>query len=218
MSYMFNQRNKTYMDIIETYRWVTNKKVRIVQVCTASTTTNNACHNAKTAYQTTYFQNFHRDYDSAEGSRSAVFNSGHELRSVLEVADIIDELKMIQHLLQTQKDVLQQVIHALRMLNPSQPLGAKKGPENEVHLHMDGAVVMERGKLFVNVANQSGNGDSLETTKALAKCISGIASQHVVSSDATLLATLAEIGGINDEAKYTHKMVSVETLTSTEVG
>lgn len=47
-----------------------------------------------------------------------VYKGQKELERLLEVADIIDELKMIQHLLETQIDVLKSAISALINLNP----------------------------------------------------------------------------------------------------
>lgn len=47
-----------------------------------------------------------------------VYEGQKELERLLEVADIIDELKMIQHLLETQMDVLKSAISALINLNP----------------------------------------------------------------------------------------------------
>ncbi|KAF2822899.1 hypothetical protein CC86DRAFT_469513 [Ophiobolus disseminans] len=83
--YMFNKDNKAFEDLVETYRWVTCKKA---------------------AQQITCFQEYHRGY--AGGGSGSVFNDRKELKLVLEVADIIDELKMIRRLLGIQKDIVRQ--------------------------------------------------------------------------------------------------------------
>ncbi|CAN9386060.1 unnamed protein product [Alternaria alternata] len=101
--YMFSQVNRSVIDVVDIYRWATGKKA---------------------ATQTTYFQIFQKGYASG-GHNKTIFNNRSDLKLVLEVADIIDELKMIQHLLNTQKDVVESSIKALNthVLNP---------PENQV--------------------------------------------------------------------------------------
>ncbi|RYN19892.1 hypothetical protein AA0119_g7495 [Alternaria tenuissima] len=77
--YMFNQVNRSSVDMIEIYRWVTSKKA---------------------ATQTTYFQEFQRGYASSGrnetiGKDDPIFNNRSDLNLILEVADIIDELKLL---------------------------------------------------------------------------------------------------------------------------
>lgn len=60
------------------------------------------------ASQITYFQNFQQRCAIGRLDPTTLDDS-QELKLVLEVADIIDELKMIRHLVETQKDVLQQL-------------------------------------------------------------------------------------------------------------
>ncbi|CAN9341211.1 unnamed protein product [Alternaria alternata] len=65
--------------MIEIYRWVTGKKA---------------------ATQTTYFQEFQRGYASSGknetiGKDDPIFNNRSDLNLILEVADIIDELKLL---------------------------------------------------------------------------------------------------------------------------
>ncbi|CAN9168945.1 unnamed protein product [Alternaria sp. RS040] len=82
--YMFNQFNRSSVDMVEIYRWVTGKKA---------------------AAQTTYFQRFQQGYASGRND-TTIFNDRRDLKLVLEVSDIIDELKMIRHLLYVQMNVI----------------------------------------------------------------------------------------------------------------
>ncbi|RYO52990.1 hypothetical protein AA0113_g9593 [Alternaria arborescens] len=70
--YMFNGVNMSSVDMMGIYRWVTGDKA---------------------ATQTTYFQEFQKGYASG-GHDKTIFNDRHDLKLVLEVADIIDELKV----------------------------------------------------------------------------------------------------------------------------
>ncbi|CAN9315913.1 unnamed protein product [Alternaria alternata] len=98
-SYMFSQVNRSSVDMVEIYRWVAGKKA---------------------ATQTTYFQKFQRGYASG-GDNNSIFNDRGDLKLLLEVADIIDELKMIQHLLNVQKDVIGSSIKALKTPTLTRP-------------------------------------------------------------------------------------------------
>ncbi|KAF7670940.1 hypothetical protein GT037_010904 [Alternaria burnsii] len=97
--YMFNQVNRSSVDMVGIYRWATGKKA---------------------ATQTKYFQEFQRGYTSSGknktiGKDDPIFNDRSDVNLILEVADIIDELKMIQHLLKIQKDVIKSSIQALKL-------------------------------------------------------------------------------------------------------
>lgn len=64
------------------------------------------------ADQTVSFQQFHQRYVNGEYNIKT-FDDRGDMKIMLEVADIIDELKMIRHVLQTQKDILLQMTSAL---------------------------------------------------------------------------------------------------------
>ncbi|KAF2624672.1 hypothetical protein BU25DRAFT_493335 [Macroventuria anomochaeta] len=80
-THLHSQWNRGLIDYIEIYRWATSKK---------------------TAYLAMYFQDFHQDYSNG----NAAFDNNRELNLALEVADIIDELKMIKNLLEKQRIVV----------------------------------------------------------------------------------------------------------------
>jgi hypothetical protein len=162
------------------------------------------------AYQTTRFQDFQQGY-AVGGSSSTIYDGRDELKGVLEVADIVDELKMIRHLLQVQRDVLKLMASALTRLNPS------RGPRTEVSnkVILDRIRVSENASLIVTVSAGGITSDSIETTKILAQGIyEGGAKQNVISTDERLLAVLAGLDGIKKEAEYTHRMVSIQGAPS----
>ncbi|CAI9633059.1 unnamed protein product [Alternaria burnsii] len=84
--YMFNQVNRNLVDMFEIYRWVTGKKA---------------------GTHTLYFQEFQQS--------SALYRDRQNWKLVLDVADIIEELKMIKQLLCIQRDIITSSIHALEM-------------------------------------------------------------------------------------------------------
>ncbi|KAF1357276.1 hypothetical protein EJ07DRAFT_157882 [Lizonia empirigonia] len=81
VTHLDSQWNRGFLDWIEIYRWVTSKK---------------------TANHADCFRDFHREYSNG----SAAFNDKRELKLALEVADIIDELKIIMNLLEKQLEVV----------------------------------------------------------------------------------------------------------------
>ncbi|CAN9267752.1 unnamed protein product [Alternaria alternata] len=91
LGYMFSQANRNLVDLVEIYRWVTGKKA---------------------ATQTTYFQEFQQGYASG-GDDNTIFNDRRDLKLVLDVADIIDELKMIEHLFSIQEEIIGSSVKAL---------------------------------------------------------------------------------------------------------
>ncbi|CAN9154652.1 unnamed protein product [Alternaria alternata] len=66
------------------------------------------------ATQTSYFQEFQQGYASG-GDDNTIFNDRRDLKLVLDVADIIDELKMIEHLFSIQKEIIESSVKALGM-------------------------------------------------------------------------------------------------------
>jgi hypothetical protein len=141
-----------------------------------------------------------------------LYDGRDELKSVLEVADIIDELKMIRHLLQTQRDVLKPLVSALTKLNPSnQPPDASHNTNIEVKHCRVG------GNLTIALNSEGTLSNSIETTKALAQGIDGRAKDNVISTDETLVAVLAGIDSIHQDADYTHRMVSIKITSASNI-
>jgi hypothetical protein len=124
------------------------------------------------------------------------------LKGVLEVADIIDELKMITHLLQIQRDVLKPMVSALTRLSPSHL------PRADVQSNVTMTGIHD-SSVWVNITTEGIHSDSIETTRVLAQGIKGGAKDNVISTDETLVTVLAGLDGINKEAEYTHRMVNI---------
>ncbi|KAG9191414.1 hypothetical protein G6011_09502 [Alternaria panax] len=96
--HMFTKHDRNSLDILEIYRWVTREKA---------------------ATQTTYFQEFQQGYASGR-SNNAIFDDRPDLKLVLEVADIIDELKAmdetLMHLLDEITSISNEADHTRNML------------------------------------------------------------------------------------------------------
>jgi hypothetical protein len=128
------------------------------------------------------------------------------LKGVLEVADIIDELKMIRHLLRTQRDVLKSTVRALTRLSPSKSPRAKQ--HKDVYIHSN--TFTDDARVTMNINTQGDINSSVDSIAALAQDIAGIAKDNVISADEILVAVLAGLDDINKEAEYTHRMVKVD--------
>lgn len=127
---------------------------------------------------------------------------------MLEVADIIDELKMMRHLLQTQQDTLMPMALALARLNPSYEDAAEHVTNNiqtEIRIRGD-------NNNITCETNSAGvlNSDKTENTKVLAQRIDGQSRENIISAYETLLAAVAALEGIRKEAEHTHILVSVK--------
>lgn len=132
------------------------------------------------------FQNFHRGYASGAPTVKT-FDDHGDMKIVLEVADIIDELKMIRHVLVTQDDILKQTISAIRQL---------------------GFPTMERSQ-------QPSRSEDVDSITSLTQGLAGLTKNHIISADKTLKLVLREIAGINEDAQDTHRMVSIFLLCTT---
>lgn len=152
------------------------------------------------ADQTTCFEEFHLHYSNGNPG-SIVLDDRRELKLVLEVADIIDELNMIQYLLRQQRDVLQSLIRLLREHKPSAPQ-----PDRETSVTFSDVNMRGNASVLINFHQQPGSSYEIENTKALAKGIDGIARDHVVAADEKLLSLRAEIDVIIGDAGNVHKM------------
>jgi hypothetical protein len=130
-----------------------------------------------------------------------VYDGQKELERLLEVADIIDELKMIQRLQETQRDVLKSAISALISLNPS-PEGKK--PHAQINIY--GNEINTGGTVIIHNTSID-SPDNVETTKALAQGIAGAARENVILMEETLVTVLTQLSDISKNAEYTQKMV-----------
>jgi hypothetical protein len=135
------------------------------------------------ANQTVSFQQFHRRYANGEYNIKT-FDDRGDMKIMLDVADIIDELKMIRHILQTQKDILLQMTSALRQLDISDVRSQQPASDTE----------------------------GFQSIRALAQGIAGPTKDHILAAADTLALVLTEIAGINDDAQATHRTVSVSPL------
>lgn len=98
-THLHDQWNRRLIDYIEIYKWATSKKVGShLPTNVESVDTNKH----QTALQAMSFRNFYQS--SSDGS--AALEDQHDLELALEVADIIDELKMIKNLLEKQQIVV----------------------------------------------------------------------------------------------------------------
>ncbi|KAK4185380.1 hypothetical protein QBC35DRAFT_389598, partial [Podospora australis] len=116
----------------------------------------------------------------------SVLDDRRELKLVLEVTDIIDELKMIRHLTEKQREVLKALATALKRLSPSE-------------------------QQFIQLTNHNHVGDALgidaESIKILAQGVHGIARDTLVLADDTLVSLITELEIMRNDADYAHKML-----------
>jgi hypothetical protein len=159
------------------------------------------------ASQTTYFEEFHENHERGD-SESTALDDRRELKLVLEVADIVDELKMIRHLLEKQREVLRFLISALVKFHPSKDNFI---PETQNYNVTFGEIRMDGQHNSVGVFStvaKNDNVNDLENTKKLAQQIAQEAREDVISADELLVFLLSETDGIRVDAEYTHKMVN----------
>ena len=133
---------------------------------------------------------------------SALDNSG-ELTLTLEVADVLDELKMIRNLVVKQREILKDIINALRELNPSQGQQEVSGDINFVNNTMS-----NNGLVHVQLQGGRTHADDTENIKLLAKGISGPARDHLIQTEEDLVSIISQIDAIKDDVEFTHRMVS----------
>ncbi|KAL7800769.1 hypothetical protein V8C43DRAFT_325967 [Trichoderma afarasin] len=172
-TYLFRQDNKSFLDLLETFRWV--------------------------ARQVQLFENFNKTDLRFESIRDLP-----ELKLVLEVADILDELKMIRNLADKQREVLKSLIMALCHLHPSSVADLDEGGQLSVVTQC----TFGDDTNFNIYQQQRYSNDSAETTKRLAaKIQKGASRDAVVSADETLLLLIAEVDKLTQEGENTHKML-----------
>jgi hypothetical protein len=127
---------------------------------------------------------------------------------VLEVADIIDELKMIRHLVDKQREVLKSLIMALIKLNPSGDYQHKQALSQKIAVENNN--FYQGSEMTILIQNQ--NHESIigfaESSKILAQKVAVPARDSIVFIEEVLASLLTEIDDIRNDADYTHKMVS----------
>jgi hypothetical protein len=192
-SFLFRQDNKRFLDIVETYRWVTA---------------------TKSASQTSCFEAYSRNYATGDVDATAL-DDRQELKLVLEVTDIIDELKMIRHLAEKQREVLKALVTALIKLHPAdaQADGLSGSPPvtiNECGFHNNGP-----GHQFITFTTQAAEGirADAQDIKILAQGIQEPARETLISTDETLVLLIMELDIVRKDAEYAHKTVRTTGLT-----
>ncbi|KAK3294459.1 uncharacterized protein B0H64DRAFT_188360 [Chaetomium fimeti] len=181
-SFIFRQDNKRFTDLVETYRWAIG---------------------TKTASQTSYFEEYSQNHSAGDSSDSTALDDRRELRLVLDFADIIDELNMIRHLAETQREVIKSLATALGRLDPADDSPTNRG--GIVFRHNTFTCTGE-GHQVVNM-NHGGTRIEAEVIRTIAQGIKGAASKTIISADETLDLLLAELGVMRKDAEYSHKML-----------
>lgn len=133
---------------------------------------------------------------------------------MLEVADIVDELKMIRHLVNQQRGVLKSSLYALSTLNPSQNNDPE--PRTSINISVASNRISDNGCIVVNSRNILSGDEELEEMRLLAKGIAGAAKDISVSTDEVLVPLCADLDVIRNDADQTHSMVWFFRLSSRE--
>jgi hypothetical protein len=184
VTFLFRQDNRMFTDLIETYRWVIGKKV---------------------ASQTTYFEEYSRSHSAGDFTSTAL-DDRKELRLVLDVIDIIDELKMVRHLAGKQMEILRALVLALRELNPGEE--KKEVPASYGGIYNNSC--RESGHMVINMANNfhnTGISADAENLKTLTQGIAGMARETATMTNETLLLLITDVDAMRRDAEYAHKMV-----------
>ncbi|PVH96135.1 hypothetical protein DM02DRAFT_632249 [Periconia macrospinosa] len=170
-THIFNEKNRDFTDLIEIYSWMTGKEA---------------------ASQKTYFQEFYQAH-SRGNSTSTFLGDLCGLTPVLKVADLMDELKMIRHLVDNQREVLKFLISGLRKLNPSR---------DQPHAERSSSVKIAT----ISCSDQAIFALSVQNYQCNIG-VSGAPRDHVVSADEILVLLLTEIENMKDDVVYTQKML-----------
>ncbi|KAI0528046.1 hypothetical protein F5B22DRAFT_16968 [Xylaria bambusicola] len=181
-THIFQQENKKFLDLVETYRWVVSKKA---------------------ANQINHFNDFHDTHSSSRFDAEAL-DDRQELRSVLDVADILDELKMIQSLIYEQREVIKSFAIALTKFQPSQ--GSPDQDVNNV-LRAERITASHDSKVYIfQVINQD-NSRLGDTIKLIAQRISEPMRTMIVATDEILDSIYNQIEAVRKDAEYTHQQL-----------
>jgi hypothetical protein len=147
------------------------------------------------------FEEFHQHYSNGNPS-TIVLDDRTELKLVLQISDIIDELNMMQYLFKQQRDVLQSLIRQLRDHYPSRPQAAPVQ-----NLQIQGVTLNDHAVASFNIHHHADNLFEIGNTTVLANGINGMAREHVISTDEKLLSLRAEIAAIISDAEKVRNMV-----------
>ncbi|KAL6412243.1 hypothetical protein AUP68_04626 [Ilyonectria robusta] len=184
MTSLFGLENRKFGDLLGIYRWAIGNK---------------------SARQTIYFQDFHREQSDISLS-SPAYNDRKELKLVLEVADVLDELNMLYRLMEKQQEVLGSLRSALHNLIPGAEDRTVR-PNVLVHQRGDGHMDLQGSGSFSVTQDGDGfvrlNADHGNHTKE----IRGLAGKLSKKAMRELGTIMKELGGMKSDAKYTHKML-----------
>ncbi|KAH6989299.1 hypothetical protein BKA56DRAFT_575472 [Ilyonectria sp. MPI-CAGE-AT-0026] len=184
MTSLFGLENRKFGDLLGIYRWAIGNK---------------------SARQTIYFQDFHREQSDISLS-SPAYNDRKELKLVLEVADVLDELNMLYRLMEKQQEVLGSLRSALHNLIPGAEDRTVR-PNVLVHQRGDGHMDLQGSGSFSVTQDGDGfvrlNADHGNHTKE----IRGLAGKLTKKAMRELGTIMKELGGMKSDAKYTHKML-----------
>jgi hypothetical protein len=148
-----------------------------------------------------YFQDFHQNYTDG----STALHDERELKLVLEVVDIIDELKMIKHLLEKQREVVRSLVSALSALNPHKDTVTEPLQRNDAHFHH--CTFRDQAVFDMHFHSHAGSDYSIDDTRIMAQRIAGQAGSHVTRADEHLESVLANVNLIKSEAEETYQSV-----------
>ncbi|KAI0099775.1 hypothetical protein GGR51DRAFT_576190 [Nemania sp. FL0031] len=176
-THLFASDNTRHVDLLETYRWVNNKKA---------------------AEQTACLQRFQNPKYRARSS-----SDQDELKLFLEVADIIDELKMIRHLVGQQRAVLNSLIGVMR----SRHVDTNAPREHGGHLHFADNKIEQGAIVNLTISSTRNDFELLENTRLSASRIAGVAKGYVISTEETLGRLAVNLEAVRNDAEYTQKLL-----------
>ncbi|KAJ8128035.1 hypothetical protein O1611_g5601 [Lasiodiplodia mahajangana] len=177
-TYLLASENRRSVDLLETYRWVNNKKA---------------------ANQIECFQRF----QSSELYQARSSDDQDELNLFLEVADIIDELKMIRHLVQQQRAVLNALIGVLRSWHVDANAPKEYGGQVQFfNNRLSGGSAVK-----IEVFSSRNDLEFLENTKLSASRVAGVAKSYVIYTEETLMRLAINLEAIQNDAEYTQKLL-----------
>jgi hypothetical protein len=133
-------------------------------------------------------------------TRTEALDNHRELTLTLEVADILDELKMIRSLVEKQQQVVKDVASALSQFKSPKDDSTEKRPSgiDETQPNSD--------RTRPNETQPSK--DETEIINVPVKGITGAGKHYLTSTGETFAWIFSEIDSVQSDAEYTHKMVS----------
>lgn len=148
---------------------------------------------------------------------SALLDDKQELRLVLQVADVADELRMIRHIVNKQRDVVKDFMWALSQLNSEKDTGQKAMKVSINNNHSKGDSKMTNIINNAQLTQMSAATTTSQVIHYLAKRIAGKSSNMLVALDGELELFLADLDAIKNDADSAHQEVSTQrTSTSSD--